>query len=333
MNFLGAANMSSTKAITPTLSLLGNGIYSIDALYVRPGLASIYLIISEGRAAFVETGTRHSMSQVLDALESLGIRKSKVDFVIPTHVHLDHAGGAGTMMDLFPNAKLVVHPRGAGHMEEPSRLWAGTVAVYGELAARELYGEITPVARDRMVAATEGLGLALGGRRLKIIDTPGHCRHHICIEDSETLGIFTGDLFGIRYRDVGAKGQSPVIVSTTPTQFDPVEMRRSIKRVASMKPPAVFMTHYSRANAVDDLAGELLCQLDEHVRIALAHAESPESDRVERIANDLRCFFKDEGKRLGWDLSVQTFDELIMPDLRLNSLGLAHWISTLQDQA
>ena len=109
----------------------GNGIYCIDTGYARPQLAAMYLIVEKGHAAFVDTGSNDSVPNALEALAQLGLSVDAVDYVILTHIHLDHAGGAGLMMQKFPNAKLVVHPRGARHMAEPSKLIAGVTAVYG----------------------------------------------------------------------------------------------------------------------------------------------------------------------------------------------------------
>jgi glyoxylase-like metal-dependent hydrolase (beta-lactamase superfamily II) len=121
-----------------------NGIYAFDAGYVRPLLAAIHLIESEGRAAFVDTANFEVMPQALAALEARGLGTESVDYVILTHIHLDHAGGAGAMMEAFPNAKLVVHPRGARHMIEPTKLMAGVEGVYGRERARRMYGSLIP---------------------------------------------------------------------------------------------------------------------------------------------------------------------------------------------
>ena len=160
-----------------------SGIFLIDSHYVRSGLAAIYLLVESGRAALLETGCNASLPFVLAALEQQNIAPENVDYVIPTHVHLDHAGGAGGMMRAFPNAQLVVHPRGARHMIDPSKLIAGTIAVYGAEATERLYGEILSIDAARIIEAPDGLTVNLAGRRLLCLDVPGHSRHHIAVID------------------------------------------------------------------------------------------------------------------------------------------------------
>src|SRR4051812_5217515 len=128
-----------------------HGISAIDSGYVRPNFDAIHLIVQDGRAALVDTGTSQSLPRVLDALKGKGLSPEQVDWIILTHIHLDHAGGAGAMMQAFPNAGLAVHPRGVRHMADPSQLVAGATAVYGEATMKRLYGEIPPIESGRIL--------------------------------------------------------------------------------------------------------------------------------------------------------------------------------------
>ncbi|CAM5470096.1 MBL fold metallo-hydrolase [Thauera mechernichensis] len=170
-----------------------DGVHAVDSGYGRPQLAAIHIIVQDGRAAIVDTGSNASVPRVLGALAALGIAPEAVDWVLFTHIHLDHAGGAGSLMCALPHARLVVHPRGVRHMTDPSRLWDATCAVYGPERAFALYGRLVPVAAERIVPATDGLELKLGGRCLRIFDTPGHARHHVCIWDDSARAFFTGN--------------------------------------------------------------------------------------------------------------------------------------------
>ncbi len=225
-----------------TLTDYGNGIVAIDSGYLRPRLAAIHLIESEGRAAFVDTANHSALPRALAALQARGLTKESVDYVILTHIHLDHAGAAGLMMDAFPNARLVVHPRGARHMADPAKLMAGVEAVYGKERATVLYGELRPVAPERIIEASDGTVLRLGRRELLCIDTPGHAKHHIAIVDRETAGIFTGDTFGISYREFDVDARPFIFPSTTPSQFDPVAMRNSVAYSGSSRRPSISPT-------------------------------------------------------------------------------------------
>ena len=135
----------------------GNGIYAFDSGYVLPILAAIHLIVDHGRVAFVDTGSKDSLPNARLALQKLGLDDSAVDYVILTHIHIDHAGGAGHLMREFPQARLVVHPRGARHMAEPAKLVAGVTAVYGEEYVARVYGDILPIPAERII----GSGTAL----------------------------------------------------------------------------------------------------------------------------------------------------------------------------
>jgi hydroxyacylglutathione hydrolase len=266
------------------------------------------------------------MPFVMAALETLGLTPDSVDYVVPTHVHLDHAGGAGAMVAAFPHARLVVHSRGARHMVDPGRLWEGTVGVYGEAAARNLYGEIIPVAEDRIIEATDGMELDLGGRRFTFLDTPGHARHHCCIVDHHTNGIFTGDMFGLSYRELDVDGRPSALITTTPTQFDPDAMHASLARLLALEPDSVYLTHFSKVDDVGRL-GEMLCrQLDEHVRIAKRYAAHPADEQRTAITIELEAYFRAEGRRFGWPISDDDFDRMVMPDVRLNAKGLVAWL-------
>jgi glyoxylase-like metal-dependent hydrolase (beta-lactamase superfamily II) len=224
----------------------GNGIVAFDSAYVRPVLAAIHLIVENGHVAFIDTGSNGSVPNALAALKKLGLDVAAVDYVVLTHIHLDHAGGAGAMMQAFPNARLVVHPRGARHMAEPSRLVAGVSAVYGAEYVQRVYGEIIPVPSERIIEAVDGYVFSMAGRKLTCLDTPGHARHHICVVDDRTDAIFSGDMFGLSYRELDVEGRQFVFPTTTPSQFEPQAMHKSIDRLLALSPPVMYLTHYGQ---------------------------------------------------------------------------------------
>jgi glyoxylase-like metal-dependent hydrolase (beta-lactamase superfamily II) len=301
-----------------------NGIYAFDAGYMRPLLAAIHLIESDGRAAFVDTANFEVMPQALAALAARGLGPEAVDYVILTHIHLDHAGGAGAMMQAFPNAKLVVHPRGARHMIEPSKLMMGVEGVYGRERARRMYGKLLPIPAERIIEAHDNTLLHLGSRELLCIDAPGHARHHIAIVDRQTGGIFTGDTFGISYREMDVAGRPLIFPSSTPIQFDPDEMRASIERMLSFNPEAVYLTHFSRLAPPADLGQKVLALLDQYVAIALAASEF--EDKTARITDGLNGLLLDEAHQHGCLLGDDEILEIWHLDMELNAQGLAYWL-------
>jgi len=162
-----------------------DGISVIDSEYYSKDFAAIYLLKQKNKVIIIETGTNYSVPHVKEALSQIGLSFSDVSYVIPTHVHLDHAGGAGLLMMQCQNAALVVHPRGARHLIDPSKLVAGAKAVYGENKFKEYYGEIFPIDANRVIQADDNFILDFDGRELRFIDTPGHARHHFCIWDKQ----------------------------------------------------------------------------------------------------------------------------------------------------
>lgn len=304
-----------------------NGIHAFDAGYVRPQLAAIHLIVENGRVAFVDTGSNDALPCAERALAQLGLSADAVDYIFLTHIHLDHAGGAGSMMRAFPNARLVVHPRGARHMADPAKLVAGATAVYGASEVRRLYGEVLPIDAARIIEATPDLTLELAGRPLTCIDTPGHARHHICIADPRSRGIFTGDTFGLSYRELDTDGRQFIFPTTTPVQFDPQAMHASIELILGHQPEAVYLTHFSQVRAVAEKAAELHRLIDAHTDIA-RRERTAGPDRHSRIRANLAHLLVDEAKRFGCRLPPAEILQIHATDLELNAQGLGVWLDT-----
>jgi len=308
--------------------ILNDGIVCIDTAQVRPRMAACYLIGSDGHYAFVESGTSLSVPLLLEALDELNVPREAVDYVMPTHVHLDHAGGAGALMRALPNARLVVHPRGRRHMIDPSMLIAGATAVYGEDAMRVTYGEILPVPEARVivadVAADRDFELQLGRRRLLFIDAPGHARHHYAIWDETSRGWFTGDVFGLSYREFDHAGRNYLIPTTSPVQFDPVAWETTLARILARHPEHIYLTHYSRVDAVAELADDLRAGLAAYQRMARANAGAP--DRHTRLYAELMDFHLGKLRERGNPLAEARARELLDMDVEINAQGLEVWL-------
>lgn len=297
---------------------VADGVYCIDAAYVRPQVASIYLLVADGEAALIDTGTSHSLVPVEATLTALGIAPAQVKYVIPTHVHLDHAGGAGAMMRRFDQARLLIHPRGARHMIDPGRLIEGTIAVYGEAAFRALYGEIEPIDEQRVETVDDGQFRRVGNRELLFVDTPGHARHHFCLFDAVSRGIFSGDTLGLSYPPMKrlARGLVP---TTPPTQFEPEALFESIDRLFALRPERLYLTHFGAYENPGAQAGHLRHWIEEYVALCERH-----DPRDETGAAALEAAL---GKLLlaGLDDASQPLDAILEIDIRLNAQGLAHW--------
>ncbi len=298
---------------------LGNGIYHLDAHYIRPGVASLYCIVHDNLAAFIETGTAHTLPHVQQFLADLSLAPEQVKFVIPTHVHLDHAGGAGVMMQAFPEAELVIHPRGARHMIDPTKLVAASKEVYGEAAFTELYGDIPPINEDRVIIADHGHQIMLNDRELIFVDTPGHAYHHFCVIDPLSEGIFTGDTFGLAYPNLTHNNCRVVIPTTTPTHFNPVALHDSVDLLMSYQPRQMFLTHFNVLPDPDLVVGQYHEWIDKFVD--LVESIQPQDD------SGLNRMMQSMGQQLAqaFNFSNDTIQDQLAMDIKLNCQGLAYW--------
>ena len=305
-----------------------HGISAIDTGFYRPRFDASHLLVENGRAAFVDVGTNHSVPLLLDALAEKEIPRAAVDFVILTHVHLDHAGGAGALLRELPNARAVVHPRGARHMIDPSQLIAGATAVYGAEEIQRSYGTLIPIAAERVITADDGYVVDLAGRELLCIDTPGHARHHLSVWDAGSRGFFPGDTFGLSYREFDTEKGAFILPTTTPVQFDPEALKASIARMLNYQPQQMFLTHYSRVTDVGRLARDLSGQIDAMVQIALAHAA--DADRDAAITTALADLYVSRASAHGCTFDAVRVRELLAMDIALNAQGLEVWLDKRQ---
>ena len=301
-----------------------HGIHTIDTGYVRPRFDAAYLVVERGRAAFIDCGTNHSVPVLLEALAGAGLRPADVDWLILTHAHLDHAGGAGTLLGQLPNARLVAHPRAAPHMIDPARLVAGATAVYGEAMFAEHYGELSSVPAERVVVAADGHVVDLAGRPLLCIDTPGHARHHLCVWDARSRSWFSGDTFGLSYRELDSGRGAFVLPTSSPVQFEPEAMQASIARMLAKAPQAMYLTHYGRVTGVDRLAGELHEQIDAMVSLAQACDGGP--DRHRALVAALSGYYLERAQAHGCPLDDAAVLRLLEMDIELNAQGLEVWL-------
>jgi glyoxylase-like metal-dependent hydrolase (beta-lactamase superfamily II) len=317
--------MTDRAAALPSfVEPLPGGVHAIDTGFQRERFDAAYLLVQDGRAAFVDTGTNFGVPRLLAALDALGLARDAVDWVIPTHVHLDHAGGVGLLMQSLPKARLWVHPRGARHMVDPSALWQGALAVYGEDEMRRSYGQLVPVPAARVTESADGAVIELAGRPLEAADTPGHAKHHHCIWDEATRGWFTGDTFGLSYREFDSPRGRWIVPTTTPVQFDPEALRASVQRLLARRPACMYLTHFGRVDDVPRLGALLLSLLDELVALGRSLRDAP--DRHEALKRGQLEIFGRSLAAHGCTLSGERIAELLAIDTELNAQGMAVWL-------
>jgi glyoxylase-like metal-dependent hydrolase (beta-lactamase superfamily II) len=303
-----------------TFQRLDHGITVVDTGFVRPRFDASFLMVENGRAAFIETGPNSAVPRLLAALEAQGLGRDAVDYVIPTHVHLDHAGGAGLLMQNLPRAKLVIHPRGARHMIDPSVLMEGVRAVYGAEVAMRDYGELVPIPAERVITTSDGMVIELAGRPLRFADTPGHARHHHCIWDEASRGWFTGDTFGIVYPEL----QPYIVPACAPVQFDQDDLHKSVARLLAQQPQLMYLTHYGAVRDAERLAVQFLAQVDAMAAAARSLVSAP--GRHEQLKRAFGDIYIAELRSSGSTQSENFLRDILATDIELNAQGLGTWL-------
>jgi glyoxylase-like metal-dependent hydrolase (beta-lactamase superfamily II) len=256
------------------------GISGIDTRMIgREMVTSAYLLHGD-EPALVETGPSLSRDAVNQGLTELGIGPNDLAHVVVTHIHLDHAGGVGTLARTYPRAAIWVHERGAPHLVDPTRLMSSVERVYGAEQARAFFGGVEPTPADRLRAVDEGDVISLGGRSLEVLYTPGHASHHVALVDSETGAVFAGDAIGVHLPDV------KVLRPATPPPDIDVELAvRSIERIRDRARSVLLLSHFGavpEVNALCDLAVLRIRGWADDVREALGR-----TDDVDEIAKAL----------------------------------------------
>jgi glyoxylase-like metal-dependent hydrolase (beta-lactamase superfamily II) len=229
----------------PDVTDLGHDVFQIDTRMAGyPGITAGYLIRSD-KPCLVETGTAPSAPVVREALTSLGVSAGDLATVVVTHIHLDHAGGAGDIASLYPSASIVVHHRGARHLADPSRLMASARLVYGATLDR-LFGALRPVPASRLRALDDVDSVDLGGgRRLSSHYSPGHAKHHVGLLDSLSGDLYVGDAAGVYIPDTG-----DLRPATPPPDFDLDVALRSLSLFSDLRPSRLLFSHYGPVSAV-----------------------------------------------------------------------------------
>jgi glyoxylase-like metal-dependent hydrolase (beta-lactamase superfamily II) len=278
----------------------------------------------------VDTGTNDSVVLLIDALHQQNLDVGDVDFVFLTHIHLDHAGGAGLLMQQLPNAQCVIHPRGAAHMIRPAKLIAATEQVYGVEMTRKMYGDIQPIEESRVIVAADEQWFDFGARRVQAFFTEGHALHHYCIHDPASSGVFTGDSFGVSYRELDTAAGEFIFPAATPTHFDPVAAHVSVDRIMSYEPANLYLTHYSRVTELSRLTADMHAGIDAYVELAMACID--DDDPYPRVEAAMRDHLTGRLRAHGFEGDDARIDAILDDDICLNAQGLVSWLLRLKKQ-
>lgn len=302
---------------------LGQRIHLIDGFDMGwPERTGTY-VIEEEQLTLIETGPSPSVPYIREGLAKLGYSTDQVKYVIVTHIHLDHAGGAGLFLQECPNATIVVHPKGARHLVDPSRLMAGARAVYGD-QFEELFDPIVPVPEDRLMTKADKETLQIGPNcTLEFIDSPGHANHHFSIYDPVSNGMFTGDTAGVHYPQLRQEGIHLVLPSTSPNQFDPDKMLASIERYRERKLDRLYFGHFGMTDQVEDA----YCQVSEWLPVFVREGEEvlaqglTHDDLAQRLLHRVTDFLRSMGVA-----DEHEIYKIIQVDLSVCSMGIVDYL-------
>jgi glyoxylase-like metal-dependent hydrolase (beta-lactamase superfamily II) len=302
---------------------LPDGLLAIDTRTAGMSSVTAGFLIEGPRPTLVECGPALSIGNVLETLAALGLEAGDLAHLVLSHIHLDHAGGAGDIARAFPSATIVVSEVGARHLVDPERLNASSARVYGELYDT-VYGACTPIDAARVLGVGDGDRLDLGGgRRLDLFYTPGHAKHHIAALDSDTGALFVGDSVGVKM-----PGMAVIRPATPPPDVDLLLMEQTLQRYRELDPTTVYLAHYG---AVDP-PQEALQESSDRLRAwaDTAEAARAEHDELDHVAQTLARRFADE-------ISVDADDPeaqqrvALLSGYRSNAMGLLRYFD-LRDQ-
>ncbi|MBP9885800.1 MAG: MBL fold metallo-hydrolase [Leptospiraceae bacterium] len=298
-----------------------DSIQTIDCHYYTNEFAAAYLLQEGDDALFVDNNTNFAIPYLLSALASRQIPKENVKYLIITHIHLDHAGATSRLVQEFPNAIVLAHPKAAPHIINPKRIIESASMVYGKENFEKMYGEILEVPSARVRVMSDGEVLKFGSRELTFIYTRGHANHHFVILDSKTNSIFTGDSFGISYPCLKQGSYPFLFPSTTPTDFHADEARLSIEKILNTKADNAYLTHFDIWLDMKSGSEQMLLGIDrmEKIFLDLVKSNKPDSELQTQCENQIMNFYEEEFSKRKIPLSVLTF---LKPDAMINAQGL-----------
>ncbi|GGM24422.1 MBL fold metallo-hydrolase [Paraliobacillus quinghaiensis] len=308
---------------------LGKRVSIIDLFDLELEQRTGSYVLHEEELTLIETSASPSIPHLLEGLDKLQIDPKEIKYIIVTHIHLDHAGGVGLLLESCPNASVIVHLRGERHLADPTRLIQGAKAVYGE-TFDGLFDPILPVPENRLITKEDGEKLKIGkDRTLTFLDTPGHAKHHFSIHDSYSNGVFTGDTIGILYPIDKTNGIELVLPTTSPNQFDPDVMLNSLKKIEKLDVDTIYFGHYGPTQKPKAAYQQLRSWLPKFVDVAetviAANPGGNFDEKVEAIFQGLTSMVSKGIVEMGIEPNEE-LNKHIKLDLQICAMGLADYL-------
>lgn len=313
--------------IMSDIKVIDSNTYCIDAFYVYPGRSCVYLIHSDGEYALVDCGTAMSEVYIMDALERLKVDPGAVKYILPTHVHLDHAGGAGILAKKLVNAKIYIHPRGYRHLIEPEKLIKGSVIIYGERMMKLGIGDTQPLAKEKAVEAEDRQELQLGNTRLMLHFTPGHANHHYGVYDIHNGNYFGGDVLGNSYAIMNKNNKHLMFLCSAPVQYDAAQWHKSLDEISAINPKRGCICHYGVIENLPQAIDDMHRLLDKNNNLAEKFLSIKEDSKRRSAVEELVWgLFWDEFDAVGSPMIKSHAREWMIKDVHISVEGVSHWL-------
>ncbi|KAJ6243293.1 beta-lactamase related protein [Anaeramoeba flamelloides] len=299
-------------------------------------IAGSYILKSiegeETKCALIDNTNGRSVPIILNALKKYSIKPENVEYIIVTHIHLDHSSGTSGLLKHCSNATVLVHPRGARHMVDPTRLMESAAKVYGGIDnVQKLYGPVTKISEEKVRSVSDGEIIEFGGRKLQFIHTLGHAKHHVCIHDLHTNSLFSGDNFGIRLPALHKQKHDHEIVwpTSTPIGFDPEEAIKTVVKLQKLQPDRIFLAHYGPIFQIDLVANRLVKALNCYWDMCKQAKEEQikPKELLQYVHKKMNSWFNEFIRSVVEnEEQEQIVMELMKADIELNSQGLVFYI-------
>lgn len=309
------------------ISPVDKSTHLIDAYYYSPHHSCVYLVQDGGEYGIIDAGTALSAKYIMSALEELDVDPKAVKYILPTHVHLDHAGGVGVLCKSLPNAQVYVHPLGHRHLLDPERLAKASVVIYGEKMMKFAVGKTEPTAEDRCHELEDGQELSVGKIKILTQFTPGHAKHHCSFFDQTNGNYFAGDVLGNSYPMMRRAGQHLMFLCSAPVDYDGELWHKSLDLIASVSPKNGCICHYGVLDNPQQAIKDMHKLIDKNDDLAVKFVDI-EDDQERRKAVEAMVWelFWDEYDRFNAPMHKQHARSWMVKDVHIATEGVSHWL-------